>query len=315
MPGIALVTNPRSGTHRRTPDLARRLAERVGTEAWVLAPADLPELADAARRLRDRDVDLILVSGGDGTLHRALGAFLPAWGDDPLPPIAPLPSGTMNIVARSVGLRGRPEAVLDAVLREHGSGRPPRTTTRSALRIEGDGFGPAWGFLFGNGVVARFLERYYAGPTTPARAAALLARGAASAVHGGPFARALTTPWEGTLALDGVPWGGRERWTAVAVGTVEQMGLGTRPFHASAPGRLHLVAIGGSVADLARDLPRIVRGLGPARPGNLEAVGRSVRLSSRGGHAFTIDGDLYHGGAELTVTVDRTIRFVVPGAP
>lgn len=306
---IALITNPRSGTHRRTPRLARRLAERVG-EAHVEAPADLAELARAARRLREGEVEVLFVSGGDGTLHRVLTALVPAWGDDPLPALVPLPSGTMNIVARSVGVRGRPEAVLDAVLGALTSGGPLRETTRSALRVEGQDFGPSWGFLFGNGVVATFLERYYAGRPTPGRAALLLARAAASALRGGRFARALTTPWEGTITLDGAPWGGRDRWTAVAAGTVEQMGLGSRPFHAAAPGRLHLVAIGATPAGLARDLPRIVRGLGPAHPDDLEAVGRSVGLRSRGAHRFTIDGDLHHAGAELRLTVDRDVRFV-----
>lgn len=315
MPRIGLITNPRAGTHRRLPRLAMLLTARAGREAHVEIPEDLTALSASVRRLRDRDVDLLFVSGGDGTLHRVLTAMLPVWGSDPLPELVPLPSGTMNIVARSVGVRGRSDAVLEAVLEDRRLGRPGRRCTRSVLRFEGDDFGPAWGFLSGNGLIARFLDRYYEGRAGALRAALLLGHAMGSALRGGSFAADLTAPWEGRITLDGTPWGARERWTAVAIGTIEHMGLGARPFHAVRPGHLHLIGIGGSTADLARDLPRIVRGLGPARPGNLEAVGRSVGLHSADTQRFMIDGDFYRAGPELRVTVDREIRFVVPERP
>lgn len=316
MSGIGVITNPLSRSNRRDPGLAGRLGGLLGGHGSFDVPGDLATLASTAARLRERDVDTVCIHGGDGSIHKVVTALIQAWGEAPLPRIAVLPGGTMNIVAHSIGVRGRPWDVLTQVVASHHAGTLLPTTRRWVMRFEGDGLVPApYGFLFGNGLISRFLEVYYEGTEpSPAKAARLLAHGAVSALVGGRFVRRLTRPWTGAVSIDGTAWGG-ESWTAVAAGSVEQIGLGFRPFPgvASQPGCLHAVGIGGSVVDLARDLPRIYRGRGPARPGNLERIGHTLRLDAPEPLTFMIDGDFYRTGRQLQITMDRPVDFIVPG--
>lgn len=317
MGGIGVITNPRSRTNRRDPRLAGRLGFILGEKGDLEMPGDLDALATTARRFRDRDVDIVCINGGDGTLHKVLTAMVHAWGDAPLPRVALLPGGTMNIVATSVGVRGRPSDLLEWVVDAYHADLPMPTARRWLMRFEGDGLDPVpYGMLFGNGIIARFLELYYEGSDpTPSKAAWLLLRGAMSAMVGGRFVRQLTRPWRGTVELDGAPWGDGE-WTAVAAGTVEQIGLGFTPFYkvSSHPGRLHAVGIAGTVVDLARDLPRVYRGQSPVREGNRDAVAQTLVLRSPDPIPFMIDGDFHRAGPELHIHVDRPVDLIVPPA-
>lgn len=307
MSSLVVVTNARSRDNRRDPGLAARLAA-AAPSARVLAPASLDALAEAVAQLQRDPPRVLAVHGGDGTLHRVLTAWLTA-GGAPLPEIAVLRGGTMNIVADSIGVKQRAEPFLASL-----TGAPAAHAVRTLLRIEVDGV-PTWGFLSGNGIVARFLEKYYETPDpTPLDAARLLARGAASALVGGTLIRALTRPWTGAVTIDGARTGPRA-WTAVAIGSVEQLGLAFRVFHLLRPGddAFHVVALSGSVADLARELPRMWAGRGVRRPGNSEHLVRELILEGDEPMALMVDGDFYraHTG-RVRIVPGPPVRFVLP---
>ncbi len=134
-----------------------------------------------------------------------------------------------------------------------------------------------------------------------------------SALVGGSFVRRLVRPWNGTVELDGANWPA-EQWTAIAVGSVEQIGLGFTPFPdvTRYPGHLQAWGIGGTVVDLARDLPRVYRGAPPARPGNLREVGKRLVLESEANIDFMLDGDFYKGTRRVTLEMGPAVDFIVP---
>lgn len=308
---VALFANPRASRQRRDRALLDRLASQLPASALVCCPTTLDELAVDARRVRDAGVSRVFMLGGDGTLHRLVTALVAAAGESGLPEIGILPGGRMNIVAWSVGVHGRPERVLAKLL---AAGQAARHTTRFAMRISGAEH-PQYGFLFGNGVIARFLEVYYRRPDpTPAHAALDLARGVASTVVGGPFSRALLRRWAGELAVDGAPWAGDD-FLAVAVGTVEQIGLGFAPFAGvgQQPGRLRLHAVGSTMFGLARELPRVYFGGEMRAPGNRSALATDVQLvSASGASTYMIDGDFHRAGASVHLTPAAPVRVIVP---
>ena len=92
--------------------------------------------------------------GGDGTLHKTVTALDRVFGDEPLPPIAILCGGTMNVVATSLAIRERRAVFLQAIIDAARDGRSLETIRRRCLRI-----GDKLGFLFGNGLPANFLDR------------------------------------------------------------------------------------------------------------------------------------------------------------
>lgn len=305
---LVVVTNPRSREHRRDPALEGRLRALCGDRGVVHTPTDLEALARLAPELGRASV--LAIHGGDGTLHQVLTALLRANGERALPPIALLRGGTMNIVATSVGVRAPPEELLGRVL----SGERLRTETRRTLRIQVDDLPPHYGFLSGNGIVARFLELYYDHPDpTPATAAWLLTRGALSALVRGALAAQLTRPYLGRVELDS---GQKEctRWLAIVLGTVEELGLRFRVFHLLPQDRdaLQVVGIGSSIGQLARELPSLYRGRGVRHPANFTSLGREVVLRADEPIPLMIDGDFVRAdGGRVTYTVGPAVSFLV----
>lgn len=98
-----LVYNPRSGKRDRRAEMAA-VAERALRRGLSLVslPTERPGHATdlVVERLRDGP-DLVVVSGGDGTVAEAAEGLLRAGAG---PPLAILPSGTTNVVAREFGL-------------------------------------------------------------------------------------------------------------------------------------------------------------------------------------------------------------------
>ncbi|MCB9780566.1 MAG: diacylglycerol kinase [Alphaproteobacteria bacterium] len=311
---IVVVSNPLSGRNRRDPGLTERLRTLVpaphrlaepDTEAATDALAtDLAAMADLA---------VLAVNGGDGTLSHVLSAYLRARGPEgPMPAVAVLRGGTMNTVAHGIGLDGRPEEILARVVARHREGRPQPVVERHLMRVR-DGVGPdRYGFLFGNGLVSNFLEAYYeGGDVGPVKGATVLARAMASALVGGAFARRLTRPVEVQVALDGERWED-ERFLAVAVGTVDDLGLGFKPFWrvVDHPGRLQALGFACSPFALAVRIPRTRWGAAWNHPDIVDVLGVRLILRGDGPQAYMIEGDFHRGGQAIEVTVGPPVPLV-----
>ena len=190
--------------------------------------------------------------------------------------------------------------------------RPMGVERRSMLVVDDD----RMGFLFGNGLFARYIEAYEEGEPGPTRAAAVLGRAVASALVGGAFANRLTRPFAGRIEVDGqlVAEG---RWLVAAAGTIDDVGLGFRPFFGSRthPGSLHALAIGCSPYALAFQLRHTWRGRSMTHPDVHDRLGRELVVRSEHPQPFSLDGDLGRSGLVTRVRVGATIDFLVAGAP
>jgi diacylglycerol kinase family enzyme len=276
----------------------------------VLAPKTLEELDASAAELRADPPAVIAVHGGDGTLHRAVSALGRAFGDQPIPPLAVLCGGTMNVVATSLGIRERPMTFLGSVVEAARAGRSLESLRRRCLRI-----GDTLGFIFGNGLMANFLTEYYGtGRYGPARAAWLLLRGLGSALIGGPFVRRLFKRFEGTIRVDGQLL---DRTTFVGIGaaTVREVGLGFKLNHRADddPERFGVLAIHGAPLSLIPDFWSVHRGRGIAAKRAFSGVASALEVVPKTtSMAYTIDGDLYRGEGPLSISVGPPITFLKP---
>src|SRR5687767_13928987 len=115
--------------------MAERLTSALGGEGKVIAADSLEHLGDLVNQLAENPPSAIAVHGGDGTLHKSLSALVRAWRGRPLPPIAVLRGGTMIVVVSSLGLAGRPEAVVADLAAAARSGRPLPVIERRCLRV------------------------------------------------------------------------------------------------------------------------------------------------------------------------------------
>ena len=313
MGGIGIVNNPRSRRNHRRPDVARRLRDALAGEGEVVDASTPEELSRAVERFRAARIDVLGVNGGDGTGHQVLTAFARAYGAEPLPRLLLLRGGAMNTVARGVGVRGRPEEVVHAVVAARRGARPLRGVERDLLRVTADGGAPRYGFLFGTGVMVTFLEAYYAtGHPSPATAALLLARAFSSVLVNGGLARALTRRERLHVSTDGDEWPDGS-YLIVAAGSTPEVGFGFRPFARcdEQPGFFHAVGVVGTLGQLALAAPRILRGAPWKRRLAQDEVARELVLQGER-LRFTLDGDLY--GAERTVTIETGpgVEILVP---
>jgi diacylglycerol kinase family enzyme len=327
--GIGVVLNPKSRRNLRDPRAASRLARTLGDSGVVREARSIDELYRIAEDFRRDAIDVLAISGGDGTNHVTLTGFIDVYGGATMPQVALLRGGTMNTVANSVGVgKGRPEGILGRLLRDYAqrSSAPLENVERHVMRI-----GPRdaragerthYGFLFGTGVVAGFLAEYYrGGDPTPLVAAKTLARGIGSAFIGGETIRRMARPFRGSVELDegegvtgaGTRW--RERdYLAVAAGTIPNIGLNFRPFHryGELPGHFHMLGIHATPVAFVKELPRIHRAQ-PMREGKTyEAVSsHAVVRSADGAVRYMIDGDLHETRGELDIAIGPRVKLVV----
>jgi hypothetical protein len=198
----------------------------------------------------------------------------------------------------------------------HTRSLPLRSSRRVTMRVRGseDGVGRL-GFLFGMGLGHGFLEEYYAlgAPhPTPLTAGHTLGRIAASIVVRGETARRVVSPVEVAVSADGDMWPTRH-YTTILAGTVEQVGLGFRPFFRTADGTdgFHLVGVHGPAPMVLARLYRVRLGRSMGEDCEQEAlVSRATFACPLGAVPYFLDGDLFREHGELIVETGPRIRVV-----
>jgi diacylglycerol kinase (ATP) len=320
MSGIGVVLNPRSRRNLRDPGAALRLSRRLGDHGVVRTAGSVEELYRIAEDFRRVDIDILAISGGDGTGHVTLTGFLNVYGGHTMPHVALLRGGTMNTVANSVGVRrGKPEGLLGRLIHAYAQRAiaPLAGVERHVMHVEpleGDAAAAHYGFLFGTGVVHGFLAEYYRdGEPSPLVAARTLARGIGSALIRGEMIRRMAQPFRGSVTLDdGTVWEERD-YLAVAAGTIEHIGLNFKPFYryAQRPKAFQVLGIHASPVGFVQELPRIHKSLPMRTDKTYDALAsRMVVRSAAGRMGYMIDGDLHESRGPIAVSIGPRVRLV-----
>ncbi|MEU1529739.1 diacylglycerol kinase family protein [Streptomyces fagopyri] len=263
-----VIFNP-TVTDEATRVSLRRVLDHNGHRApvFVETTRDDPGGGQTARAIRD-GATLVVVCGGDGTVRTVADALAGSG-----VPLAVVPCGTGNLLARNLGLPLSPAEALEAALR--GTSRP-----LDLGHIEGDGL-PATHFaaMSGAGLDAAMIEHTDDRAKSAVGWPAYLLAGIST----------LRTPRMGlTIRLDGAPAVRRTaRMVLVAnVGTV-QGGLTLLPSARPDDGRLDLLV------------------LDPRGPGGwMRAVGTLLRGGSRAPRATALDTLATRDGGRTGVPVE-----------
>jgi hypothetical protein len=311
---VGLLHNPRSGRGRAGDGLREILAGTPGPGAHsVSTPADV---AAALARCADGGTDVVVVSGGDGTVQAVLTALFRRRPFDTLPALAVMPSGTANMIAGDVGLRGgRPAALRRVLAWAADPERAGAVAERAVIRVQAaPGAEPVSGMFFGAGALHEgthyCLQRLHPlgirGQLAPA---VTVARYALAAVARRPM------PAVGVAtAVDGEPLEAGRR-LLVLVTTLQHLVLGLRPFWGIGGGALRCTSVAERPRHLLRALPSLLRGrpgrLGTAEHGYASRNAREIRLSFDGG--FVVDGQLFQADVRrgpVVLTEGGRVRFV-----
>ena len=313
-----LISNPLSQRNRQ-----RQPAMRDAIAGYFdLLHAELDSVHATADVLRDfarREVGLLIVSGGDGTVQKILTELLNGREFDPLPRIAVLPGGMTNLIAADVGLQGDPVQSLIKLCRVASDPAIERESLeRSVLSLQRTpDEPPIHGMFLGTAAFyhAIMMARRQVHPTG-AKHDLALAIGLALALF------RLMTGWAGSSPLSrgermAVELDGRaaapEEYLLFLATTLERLVLGLLPFWGEGSGGVRYTSIGFPPQRLWRALLPVIRGR--PRPWMAARGYRSgwtgeCRLSLQCPIVF--DGEIFtpEPGTPVTLRADRRVTFL-----
>ncbi len=239
MSGIGIILNPHSRSYKHNPERMERLGFIVGDKASCHATHDILDVEALAKEFKEKNIDILGISGGDGTNHVTLTNFIKVYGDTPLPKIAFLRGGTMNNITGALGIKGLPEKILSNLIFKYHSGAEFKMTEVDMMNINGK-----YGFLWGMGLISRFIEEYYKGFPTPTRAAKILAYFISSSLCHTKFIMRVCERFDARVVVNGVEWPFKN-YISLHAGTVETFGLHFDPFYRARekPGFFHMLGI------------------------------------------------------------------------
>lgn len=126
VPHAVVVINPKAGggSAASVGEVVRHRLSEAGWEYQIQATGDVEHLRRAVRSALDKGVDACVAVGGDGTVSAVAGALVHSG-----VPLAIVPSGTGNVLARELGIPSDAEGAMSLLL-------GPHTTRRiDALRV------------------------------------------------------------------------------------------------------------------------------------------------------------------------------------
>jgi hypothetical protein len=315
---VAVVTNPNAGKNTPRAGLGKVIASILATPRWTYNPETLSALADSAKELNRDRPDILVIAGGDGSVHQTLSKVLlehERSPDTPLPQILVIPIGTMNNLATTIGLTRHPAVKLAELLavkiREN---RSLDITHVSPLKINDE-----YGFLYGTGLPVNFLQKYYEDPKKRGAKRALkvilatLGNEIASLVTFRKSKQILTRPVHAKITLpDGnePPVAPFMTHTGILCAAIDQVGLGCRamPEARSKPGCFMLRSTHLSFWGLAMSVGALWVGL--PLPATFDAVVPHLTIDYQEPTIATVDGDMKPPRTCDVITCGPTVSFI-----
>jgi hypothetical protein len=318
MSRVGVVTNPGSRRNRTRLGGIRSVLERYPEtlHAEAVAIGDLEGiLCEFARR----EVDLVVVNGGDGTVHATLTELCNGAAYRELPAIAVLATGMTNLIALDVGLAGRPEAALARLLDQVGSGAELTKLRRPLLSLStGGNRPPLHGMFFGTAAFhqAVRMARNEVHPTG-ARGSLAFAMSLALAIWRSLVGRGdrqgpMFQGQDMTVELDGVRQS-NERYFLVLATTLRRLIFGLMPFWGDGAGQIRYTSIAFPPVRLARALLPVLRGRPRpwmAERGYLSRAVDAIAIATR--DPLVIDGEFVQPepGVPVLLRSEREAVFV-----
>ena len=318
---IGVITNP--GSQRNKQGLGEMQHLLAGTPDACHAVLD--KITDVPEILRDfarREVDVLAVAGGDGTVQAVLTEV---YGQRPfaaVPRLAVVPRGMTNMIAADVGLRRDGLKGLARILQATPAELAQASLARRILRVENAlNLPPQYGMFFGGAGICRAIEacrtKVHPMKLQADTAAAVTLAGL---LGGWLFGRRKEAGESGrifygdriTMTFDDDAEATLDSLLILAT-TLDKLILGSRPFWGGEQGHLRFTAIAYPPKRLLRHAWRILYGREPRRLPEDSYLSRTVdRVALTMDCPFTLDGEMFDPtpGTPLVLTAAADARFV-----
>ena len=161
-PCIGVLTNPLSGKNRRGSAL---LSPVISEHPEVLQQTvQTPEdVCEALIEFGRQNVNILVISGGDGTVQAVLTIIFSRQPFTTLPKLIVLEGGTTNMIAGDVGVSGNQDDALRRLFKWIQAGHSNGSVTRiqrPVLRLSVPGHEVKYGMFFGAASISRGIQYY-----------------------------------------------------------------------------------------------------------------------------------------------------------
>lgn len=323
MARLGVITNPRSQKNKAgLAEINSLLASQPEARHVTLGSvAEIPEiLNDFARR----EIDVIAIAGGDGTVQSVLTSLFSERSYKELPRLAVIPRGMTNMIAGDVGLRRRGLGGLNHLLETLSEGSLDSVTVRRRiLRLENArGLPPQYGMFLGGAGIYRAIVACRA-KVHPYK---IQADAAAAVTLAGLLGGWLFRGGRGSTAENDRVFSGDhievafdnnppEQLTSLVVlaTTLERLVMGSRPFWDGGEGPLRFTSIAYPPKRLLRYAWRILYGKEDRQlPPDSYLSRRANRIALTMQCPFTLDGELLApaAGKAVIITAADEMQFL-----
>ena len=289
MSGVGVILNPYSKKYKKNPKRLDRMSFIIGDKASCKPTQDIEDLHRVADEFKSRNIDILAISGGDGTIHCTLSAFLKVYGEKPLPKITFLRGGTLNTIPQTMGIHGTTEKLLSNLLiRYHEEGAFEEKSLR-LMKIN-----QSYGCIFGIGVVYRFMENYYKNPNlNPLVAAKTLSESIFSAFVNGKIARDMFERFDAQVTVNGKKWS-FANYSAVFAASIRQFGLNFNVFYhmLEQNDQFHAYGLSMPPKSVIKYVPRMRAGKPTGSNDCVDEAATSMLVELEKPMPYTIDGDM-----------------------
>ena len=295
---LGIISNPWSGRNRRLGLSAIRRGLQNYPDVPHRTVRTVEDVHTALEDFARRDLNLIVVNSGDGTVQAVLTSLFGRRLFRSLPLLALLGGGTTNMTHKDLGLTGSREQAMERLMAwaHHGEGHA-LIRRRTVLKVTHPPHSePIYGMFLGAACIFKGIEFFHsrlhqlglsghpAHLLIMARFLMALARREDS----------LVSPVSVDIRMDQFTFGKRD-CLLLLVTTLDRLIMRLRPFWHDAEGPLQLTAVNARPCHLFQTLPALISGrsIRHANPENgyISCGGREIRLNMKGG--FAIDGEIF----------------------
>lgn len=348
---IGLIVNPNSRKNRHKPSRVRRIEKVLGRHGCVIETPSVDSIVPALKRFADEGRRYWVADGGDGALHWMINEAIRYFGAQRAASIAvyvPTGGGTIDFVAKAIGMEGSPQEIVARLAAAVAEGRTPTLVEVPVVSFVGSqtmygdeavpwrrvGFGCA---LAGFG--ANFFgplyrgNKEYGGPRIAKLLAAAFGAGFGQVAMRGPLAalkpgfltraeHEYLRPLRAEVKVDGTVLRGEDgravrEHTLLHAGAVPvNLANIFRLFPRAGNGQMHVHAGHISVAEAARALPGLVTGRSVHHllRDAMDGPATTLDVVCEPGEELTpvLDGEVFHRITELHATVGPRFTMALP---
>lgn len=304
MAGVGVIFNPNAKRYKKNPDKLQRMAFIIGEKASGKPTQDIADLHVVADEFKSKDIDILAISGGDGTIHCTLTAFIKVYGEKPLPKIALLRGGTQNNIANVYGIKGDTEHLLSRLLLHYHEN--PDALLQKDLRLmhfTDNLGGSVYGAVFGAMAAYNYMAHYYTKPNLNKWAAiqAALELGCSGLLHG-KLIRKVFERVDTEFVVDGKAWG-FANCNGIAAGSIPMPGLNLKLFRhmRTQNERFHFLATSVYPRSFLWQLPLLGLGRAPKTDNVMEALPLDLQMKFSNPIGYCVDGDMIGPASEIRI--------------